>query len=49
MARRRDPLLRVDELRSSYGRIEVLRDVDLHVAESEIVTVSGRMARASRH
>lgn len=34
-------MLRVEKLRSSYGRIEVLRDVDLEVAESEIVTVIG--------
>jgi branched-chain amino acid transport system ATP-binding protein len=34
-------LLRVEKLRSAYGRIEVLRDIDLHVAESEIVTVIG--------
>lgn len=34
-------MLRVEKLRSSYGRIEVLRDVDLEVAKSEIVTVIG--------
>jgi branched-chain amino acid transport system ATP-binding protein len=34
-------LLRIEKLRSAYGRIEVLKDIDLRVAESEIVTVIG--------
>lgn len=34
-------MLRVKDLRSKYGRIEVLHGIDLHVNASEIVTVVG--------
>jgi branched-chain amino acid transport system ATP-binding protein len=35
------PLLEVQGLRSGYGRVEVLREVDLVVAEGEIVALLG--------
>ncbi|MGE0282129.1 MAG: ABC transporter ATP-binding protein [Rhizobiaceae bacterium] len=34
-------MLTVKDLRSRYGRIEVLHGIDLHVSEGEIVTVVG--------
>lgn len=34
-------MLRVEKVRSSYGRVEVLKGIDLEVAEAEIVTVIG--------
>ncbi|MDQ2149931.1 ABC transporter ATP-binding protein [Alcaligenaceae bacterium A4P071] len=35
------PLLDIRQLRAGYGRVEVLRGVDLHVGEGEIVVLLG--------
>jgi branched-chain amino acid transport system ATP-binding protein len=36
-----DPLLAIEGLRGGYGRVEVLRGVDLHVAAGEVVALLG--------
>jgi branched-chain amino acid transport system ATP-binding protein len=41
MARRRRAVLAIENLRSGYGRIEVLHGVSLHVEAGEIVTLVG--------
>jgi branched-chain amino acid transport system ATP-binding protein len=41
MARRRRPVLAVDNLVSAYGRIEVLHRVSIEVRQGEIVTLVG--------
>jgi branched-chain amino acid transport system ATP-binding protein len=34
-------MLRVEGLRSAYGRVEVIKGVDLHVASGEVVSLIG--------
>src|SRR5262249_55322236 len=41
VARRRAPVLSVEDIRSSYGRIEALHGVSIDVAAGEIVTLLG--------
>ena len=42
------PMLRLDDIQTYYGRIQALKGVTLEIAQGEIVTCWGRMARARR-
>src|SRR6266446_3872016 len=41
VARRRPPVLSVEDVRSGYGRIEALHGVSINIAAGEIVTLLG--------
>ena len=36
-----DPILRVKNLRKDFGKLQVLRGIDLQVAEGEVISIIG--------